>query len=1145
MSKRVTPHRGLVLGLVLLWAALAAGAVIVGRQPAGAPASGPGSGEPRYAAVPNAESGDEAAGLAEMAAYWHDRLTYPTGRYDPAWLQAAAAQDRGVARGVPAGRVIYNPAKQASPLTLDPTRFTLLGPAPLNWYIGATSGRINTMVFDPVTPTVAYLGAAGGGVWKTDNCCSPATRWVPVTDGPTISTIGIGDLTIDPHDHNVIYAGTGDLNYTLPEYGSAGILRSTDAGASWTTLGATVFTPPYPQPPGSLPEDQAIGKVRVDPRNAQNLIAGTKTGLFFSYDGGANWSGPCYTNPYTATQRQEVTGLLVRDTGSATELYVAQGTRGFTYTVQSPTMAENGANGIYRAILPAGGCPANWTLLSTPSNGWPAGTGGGIPSYQPGGNTLGRIDMAFAPSTIGPGSPNLTMYAQVQAIRPNVGGQLGVWRTTDGGSTWEQRSTQTGLIPCPGAPSDFPQNWFDQAVAVDPNNPDLVLIDTYDVWKSTDGGQTFNAMTCSYSSGAQSHPDHHAIVFAPGSSTTMLAGTDGGAYSSTDGGAHWDALNDSLSTLEFYSGDISAGFATSGAPAAAGGMQDNGSAIMQWSGTPGPAAWDAIYGGDGFWSRIEPVLEQRWYVEFNGGRLAMSTSGPYGGYFEITGGWRTARRSIITPYELYKYDCPPTGCTHMIVGSTAVSETLTGDNNWVKISPDFSGTINQLSYAVSMSTTALAGTSDGKVQYGFGLGTGNPATWVDVSGGNAVLPNRPILDVTTDSVIPTIGYAAVGGFDPNTPGTPGHVFQVTCAANCASFTWLNKSGNLPDIPINSILANPRFPQQVFAGSDWGLYYTDDITANPPTWQRFQAGLPNVMIWDMSIDRGFTTLSLWTRSRGAFAWPLPDAPVGASPTPTVTGTPPSATPTRTPLTTATATSTPILPSTTTTATPPPPTCPVQFADVPPGSTFYDYIRCLACRGIVGGYPCGGPGEPCPGSYYRPNTNVTRGQVSKIISESAGFADVIPTTQQTFEDVPPIGVFWVWIERLSNRGIISGYPCGGPLEPCSAPDNRPYFRPNNNVTRGQLSKITSGAAGWTETPTGQTFDDAAPGSTFYVYIERIASRGIVNGYPCGGPFEPCITPGNRPYFRPNNNATRGQMAKIAAQAFFPNCQIPIRR
>jgi len=118
------------------------------------------------------------------------------------------------------------------------------------------------------------------------------------------------------------------------------------------------------------------------------------------------------------------------------------------------------------------------------------------------------------------------------------------------------------------------------------------------------------------------------------------------------------------------------------------------------------------------------------------------------------------------------------------------------------------------------------------------------------------------------------GYAAVGGFDDNTPSTTGHLFQVVCTTNCASFTWTDKSGNLPDIPVDSVTVNPNIPAQVFAGTDFGLYFTDDITANPPVWQRFSAGLPAVMIWDMQIDRGSTALSVWTRGRGAFVWPLP-------------------------------------------------------------------------------------------------------------------------------------------------------------------------------------------------------------------------------------------------------------------------------
>jgi hypothetical protein len=83
-----------------------------------------------------------------------------------------------------------------------------------------------------------------------------------------------------------------------------------------------------------------------------------------------------------------------------------------------------------------------------------------------------------------------------------------------------------------------------------------------------------------------------------------------------------------------------------------------------------------------------------------------------------------------------------------------------------------------------------------------------------------------------------------------------------------------------------------------------------------------------------------------------------------------------------------------------------------------------------------------------------------------------------------------------------------------------------------------------AGFTETPTTQTFEDVPPGSTFYLYIERLAVRGIVQGYACGSPGEPCVGPGNRPYYRPNTDITRAQTAKIIANSFFPDCQTPVR-
>lgn len=830
----------------------------------------------RIAAVP--------AGAAAPADgdYFALRVSYPTGRFEPRWLRAAAARHRAMPRGVPAGRREYR--RGASPLALDANAFTSLGPRPLQtdgcqscFSYGRVAGRTNVILSDPIRPHIAYLGSDGGGVWKTTNCCDAATTWESTTDDPLLNSVAIGDLTFDPNDPDTIYAGTGDLRYGSFSFGSAGLLRSVDQGATWEILGADVFDPVYPQPSGGFPQYQAIGKVRVDPNDSDTLVVGTKTGVFFSYDAGASWDGPCLPTAF-ATQRHDITGLELIDGGTSTDVVAAVGTRGHDTTVQ-PDLDQNGANGLYRTTLPASGCPASWNLITRPDNGWPAGTGGGVPFPA---NSLGRIDIAVAPS-----NPDV-LYAQVANVTTRE--LLGVWRTVDGGASWTQRATEPDLTGCDDGGA---QAWYDQGITVDPTDSDVLFMSTVDLFRSTDGADTFQNVTCGYTGAPDDvHVDHHARSYVDGDPDRILIGSDGGIYYSDDATATpvanitFTQLNTSLPTIEFYSGDISGSFATSLAPGINAGAQDNGSSVAVFTGDPGPVEWQMTTGGDGMFARIEPQLGLRWYQESQNGNLKVSTAGPTGFYANGSGAWGGDRKSFIMPYELNKHDCPGVTCDQMIAGTYRVWETVQGAvpaSSWYVNSPDLTkgvladrSHINQVAFSVTDGSVAITGSNDGEVWYGFdlGQGTSNSATWVNVTGGNAVLPNRPVLDVATDPVTPTIGYAAVGGFEENTPATPGHVYRVVCNADCTSFAWQDKSGNLPNVPINSIIANPLVPNQVFAGSDWGLYYTDDVTEASPIWRRFSDGLPTVMIWDMAIDRGFTTLALFTRSRGAYAWPLP-------------------------------------------------------------------------------------------------------------------------------------------------------------------------------------------------------------------------------------------------------------------------------
>ncbi|HEX3896663.1 MAG TPA: DUF11 domain-containing protein [Rudaea sp.] len=894
--------------------------------------------------------------------YWAIRagVASTKAHIDPLGLVKAAQKERAISVATPAGLRTYSPQKAQqlnSPLTLDADHFINLGPQPENntqQSFNHVSGRVNWIAVDPVLTEpgniVAYAGTDGGGIWKTVNCCSANTTWDVKTDFPEIASMSISDVTIDPNNHNVVYGATGDLNYGSFSFGAAGVLKSTDQGETWTLLGAEVFTPFYAPAAGSFPQYQAIGKIRIDPNNSNTVIAGTKTGLYFSYDAGNSWSGPCYTNQYTAgatPQRQDITGLLPIDNGDGTtRLYAVVGTRGIATPTQ-PDLGNQGANGVYRMpSMPASGCPdvTNWTLLNS---GWPTGTGDGVA----GDTLLGRIEIAYAPSN------PLRMYAEAQDTGTRAINSI--YRTDDGGDHWTMTTGPVSTMGCEGNSNNGgAQMWYDAGLTVDPNNPDRVFMSTIDLTVSQNGAASFFDVTCGYGNhgstgnvGQAVHVDDHARAYVGNDSTQMLVGSDGGVYytnnadssvtaSNAKNNMNFIAMNDSISSIEFYFGDITSGFATSATPAIGAGAQDNGCSRAAFAGTPtGPVLWDSNCSGDGTVTKIEPVFNQIWFNSSQNGSLARSTTGGVTGFATAsanTGGtWGGDPVSSIfgMSYDIYKWGdtgivgsgCDTTnGCNHMIAGTTRLWETTQATvassstlrsswkartvnltkNDLLFANGDLRSYINYVAYSFSDPGTAIVGTNDGNVQIVFGLGgaatancvtpgiDANCANAVNVTGGNTVLPNRPIQGVRFDPTTNLVAYAAVGGFNANVadqdippnpgdpPSIPGHVFRVTCTANCATFTWEDKTGNLPDIPAQQVMPNPNLPAQVFVGTDWGLYYTDNINDAVPTWHRFE-GLPHVMVWELVVDRGFTTLAAFTRARGAWVWPLPNSQLGAS------------------------------------------------------------------------------------------------------------------------------------------------------------------------------------------------------------------------------------------------------------------------
>ena len=180
-------------------------------------------------------------------------------------------------------------------------------------------------------------------------------------------------------------------------------------------------------------------------------------------------------------------------------------------------------------------------------------------------------------------------------------------------------------------------------------------------------------------------------------------------------------------------------------------------------------------------------------------------------------------------------------------------------------------------------------------------------------------------------------------------------------------------------------------------------------------------------------------------------------------------------------------------------PPPDPCRDGFSDVTPADYFYTPVHYLTCNGAISGYSDG---------TFRPGANTTRGQLAKIIVLAKGWSLARPASPH-FSDVPATNPFYAYVETAFAHGIISGYGDGS-------------FRPNANVTRAQLSKIIVLAQGWaTTTSGGPHFTDIPTTHPFYAVIETAYAHGVISGY-------------SNQTFRPGNNATRGQIAKMIYNA-----------
>jgi hypothetical protein len=659
--------------------------------------------------APQGTENDGPAGVKPLEGrqrFWFDRHRDASGKVPADGRSRALAQmERAIRSGL-----LKVAGGGGTTDAIEGGNWLPIGPRPIDDFGYAYAGRITALAVHPTSPGTVYAGAAQGGVWKTTDA---GATWTALTDGQ--DSLATGAITLDPSNPNVVYVGTGEANQACDAYFGIGILKSTDAGATWAKIGGTTF------------QDTSIAKIVVHPTTSTTLWVATgsgaagfacygkypSTGVFKSTNGGANW-----TQVLGSAQTGFNSGVhdLVIAPGSPDTLYAAANQSGVWKSVNGGTF---------------------WAKL-----------GGGLPTTD-----VGRIDLAIDPSNAN------VLYAVVEAY--STGTQLGTWKSTNAGGTWSPLPKPSGSCHywnfqdlCTWTGSTYGQCWYDLALEVQSGG--TVWMGGVAFFNSTTAGASWTDV-CPESL----HVDHHAIAF--GSDGRVWVGNDGGVWSTADGGATWDNRNANLQIAQFYPG---ASIDPSNYNRAIGGTQDNGTAEFN-----GGTTWPTLTGGDGASTAIDRSSPaSTWYTSYQYLNILKTSDGGVT-YTDAVNGLTDANTDaayFISPFVM----CPGDSNV-LIAGSNNVWRTNDGAGLWATNSPDpIAGGSKVLALAF-----AGSGTSAPCDTYAAGMGNGQVFRTVDAGAtwGNVTGPfgGRAVNDVAYDPANRDVLYVALSGF-----GGP-HLYKTT------------------------------------------------------------------------------------------------------------------------------------------------------------------------------------------------------------------------------------------------------------------------------------------------------------------------------------------------------------------------------
>ncbi len=709
--------------------------------------------------------------------------------------------------------------------------WTALGP-------GNVGGRTRALLINPKEPEIMFAAAASGGVWKTTD---GGRSWNALTD--LLPNLAVNALAFAPNNPEIIYAGTGEGYFNSDAMRGAGIFRSFDGGNTWRRLEGTGTADFY-----------YVNDIVISPNNYNRIYAATNRGVMRSNDGGASW-----TQAFDESYNNGCSDLVIR-TDQPTDVVFAA--CGIPKNVRAPGSVQSL---IYRNNN--AGALGQWEVVYT-EEGMSRTSLAIAPSNQ-------NVIYAVSSENGASGIPH-TLHA---VFRSNNGGEADSWIKVNDGRSGKLNSSlftnplwafQSECRPGVGVNQIFAQGWYDNVIAVDPANENIVWVGGIDLFRSDDGGENWGMASFwnePKTSARYVHADHHAIVFHPQfngvSNRTMFVGTDGGIFKTNEARNQvvtgnnapclpnesrisWTSLNNGYAVTQFYHGA-----AFPGGDRYLGGAQDNG--VIMGSDTGGLNGWTELLSGDGGYVAVDPGNPNVIYAETNGLSLRKSKDGG-GKWTGATNGINNSGFGFIVPLAM-----DPSDPERLWLAGRTLWRTKNGADSWTPASAPLKGTTaTAITIAQTDGNFVMAGTDHGYIhRTTIGLISSGDTVWPDFQPRTGVVSSLAFDPTNRD-----IAYATYSTF------TGKHVWRSLNGG--VSWQQIDGTGTgvLPDIPVNCIVVDPTNTQRLYIGTDIGVFTSPN---GGQTWAVENSGFANAPVEWLSISAYKGEAHLFAFSRGRGAW----------------------------------------------------------------------------------------------------------------------------------------------------------------------------------------------------------------------------------------------------------------------------------